>query len=116
MCKESKGERIISKFLTNNNIVFIKEKRFDNCRDILPLPFDFYLPKYNTCIEFDGIQHYKIIDGRGKYNLEYIKMHDDIKNEYCNSNKISIIRIKYTESKNIEKILLDKLNMSLVLK
>ena len=22
------------------------------------LPFDFYLPEYNICIEYDGIQHF----------------------------------------------------------
>lgn len=26
------------------------------------LPFDFYLPYYNTCIEYDGVQHFKPID------------------------------------------------------
>lgn len=33
---------------------FIIQHKFKNCRDIRPLPFDFYLPKLNTCIEYDG--------------------------------------------------------------
>ncbi len=60
-CNESKGEREIKKFLEKNNINFIKQYRFKKCRDKKPLPFDFYLPKYNICIEYDGKQHFKPI-------------------------------------------------------
>ena len=57
-CRDSKGEKIINEFLNKKNINFISQKRFSNCRHILPLPFDFYLPDYNICIEFQGIQHF----------------------------------------------------------
>ena len=43
--KKSKGEIKITRFLTNNNIKFEREKRFSDCKNILPLPFDFYIPK-----------------------------------------------------------------------
>lgn len=68
ICKESKGEIIVRKILENNKINFIYQYKFNDCRNILPLPFDFYLPDYNTCIEFDGIQHFKSIDGFGGVN------------------------------------------------
>ena len=42
---ESKGERQIKEFLLNNSINFIQEKRFEDCRDKNPLPFDFYLSR-----------------------------------------------------------------------
>ena len=42
----------------NNNIEFKKEKKFKDCKDKYQLPFDFYLPQYNLCIEFDGEQHF----------------------------------------------------------
>jgi len=44
------------------DIEYIKQKRFEKCRNKLPLPFDFYLPNENICIEYDGIQHFKPID------------------------------------------------------
>ena len=40
-CKESYGEKRISDILKNNSIPFITQKRFDNCRNVKPLPFDF---------------------------------------------------------------------------
>ena len=107
--KESKPELEIRTFLENNNIVFEKEKRFDNCRDILPLPFDFYLPDYNLCIEFDGRQHYEPRFGEKDY-LRTVK-HDNIKNEYCKNNNINLLRIPYWEGNNIDDILIKQLNL-----
>lgn len=48
----SHGEFYVQKYLDDNNIYYIPQKKFDDCRDKLPLPFDFYLPRYNTCIEY----------------------------------------------------------------
>lgn len=50
----SKAEQYIYDYLKNNDIDFIQEKTFDDCRDKNPLPFDFYLPDKNQIIEFDG--------------------------------------------------------------
>ena len=61
ICKESKGEKAIRIFLKTIGVEFIKQKRFKNCKDIRTLPFDFYLPDYNICIEYDGEQHFKPI-------------------------------------------------------
>lgn len=61
ICKESNGENIVRKYLSDNHIKYIPQHRFKDCRDKNPLPFDFYLPKYNTCIEYDGEQHFKAI-------------------------------------------------------
>ena len=107
ICKQSKGERIISNILNINSIVFIPEKTFDDCVGIRnKLPFDFYLPEQNTVIEFDGIQHYKPIDlFGGDEGFKKIKITDDIKNIYCKSNKIKMIRIKYNNIHIIDKIL-----------
>jgi very-short-patch-repair endonuclease len=112
-CKdtESIGERKIRIYLESNNIIFEQEKWFADCRDIKPLPFDFYLPDYNTIIEFDGEQHYK----QGHFthsNLSYVQTHDAIKNEYCKNNNIELIRTPYWELNNIETILNNKLLIS----
>jgi len=104
ICNESKGEKILMNYFKNNEIYYIRQKKFINCIDINELPFDFYLPYYNVCVEFDGLQHYKSIDYfGGKKTLEYIKKHDEIKNSFCKNNNIKLIRIKYNEN-IIEKI------------
>lgn len=97
-CKDSRGEVEINKWLINNNIIFIPQKRFDDCRDILPLPFDFYLPDYNICIEYDGEQHYKSIKKfGGEDKFLKVKKRDKIKTNYCIINNITLFRIKYDE-------------------
>jgi len=105
ICKESKGENIIRKFLEKNNIYYVREKRFKDCRFKLPLPFDFYLPDLNICIEYDGIQHFKSISrfgGAEKLNLTQIK--DNIKTNYCSDNDLVLIRISCLENNLIDKL------------
>jgi len=105
-CNESKGEKNIAKYLRENNIVFERQKIFINCKNKYPLPFDFYLPDYNICIEYDGEQHFKVVDFfGGVYGLEYRKNNDEIKNKYCLDNNIVLIRIKYNEKILYEKLL-----------
>lgn len=108
-CKMSVGEKRIKNFLDDNNINFVQEKRFDDCRDIKPLPFDFYLPEYKLCIEFDGQHHFNETHNRN--NLETTKRHDEIKNQYCKDNNIDLIRIPYWDGHNIESIISNKLNL-----
>lgn len=105
ICNESKGEEKISKFLKNKKIKFEREKRFLKCRNILPLPFDFFIPKYNTCIEFDGKQHF-IQNEKWGDNLINIQKRDEIKNIYCKENNIILYRISYKDINNIN----EKLN------
>lgn len=107
-CINSSSEEIISDILENNNIKFVKQKRFNDCRDNKPLPFDFYVSNHYV-IEYDGIQHYKALGGWGtEEHLLSVQRHDKIKNDYCKEHGIPIIRIPYTH-KNIclEDLLLD---------
>jgi hypothetical protein len=95
-CSESSGERQIRQWLSSHNIKYIYQKIFKDCRDIKPLPFDFYLPKYNACIEYDGGQHYKPIScfgGEEAFNRTV--EHDNIKTNYCKDNNITLLRIPY---------------------
>ena len=97
-CSGSKGEKKVSEWLTAHNIQYISQKSFEDCKDVYPLPFDFYLPDYNTCIEYDGKQHYEPVEYfGGKDSLEYTQKHDAIKTEYCRTNNISLLRIPYFE-------------------
>lgn len=106
----SKGELKISKILKKYDIDFEPEKRFEDCRDIKPLPFDFYLKDYNAIIEFDGQHHFKEIEHRN--SLEYVQSHDAIKNKYCEENGIKLIRIPYYKGNYIEEIILSELKIN----
>lgn len=101
ICNESIGEKNIRIFLENNGILFNQEKNFKNCIYKKYLFFDFYLPDYNICIEYDGIQHFEIVEYFGgiKTYEENLKR-DKIKNEYCQSNNIHLIRISYKDNIN----------------
>lgn len=113
--KESFGEKAVRKFLVNNNIYYIPQYRFNDCKYKLTLPFDFYLPKYNICIEYQGQQHYYPVDfaGQGtdwaKEQLELCQKRDCIKKDYCKNNNILLITIPYYDFDNIDKILEDLL-------
>lgn len=112
ICKESIGERKIRIFLTNKNIKYTYQKKFNNCvnyKTNCKLSFDFYLLNYNLLIEFDGPQHsiewFWGDEKQIKHNLKEQQHRDDIKNQFAKDNNINLLRIKYTEFKNIEKIL-----------
>lgn len=101
-CKLSKGEHSIMIYLDNKKIDYISQYRIKGFN----LIFDFYLPDYNLCIEYDGLQHFKPVNyfgGIKSFNLQ-IK-NDSLKNKYCLENQIKLLRIKYTDFNNIELIL-----------
>ena len=98
-CLKSKGEEKISKILSENNIVFEKQKTFKKCY----FPDTNYLAKFdffvnNTyLIEFDGIQHFQIGSGYYDNNEQFKKLQqrDKYKNQWCKNNNILLIRIPY---------------------
>ena len=99
MCNISKGETIIKKYLGDNNIKYIQHYSFNDCKNKNLLWFDFYLLDKNTCIEYDGIQHYEPIEYFGGINgLKYIMKNDRIKDRYCKKMRINLIRFKYNEN------------------
>lgn len=97
-CNQSKGEIKVEKFLRENNIKYFIQYKFKGCRYKNPLSFDFYLSELNTCIEYDGEQHFHSRCYFDDDNLETRKIRDEIKNEYCRKNNINLLRIKYTEN------------------
>ncbi len=98
-CVESKGERFVREYLTENNIPFETSHRFPDCKNINTLPFDFYLPEQNICIEYDGKQHYEVIKFFGGVgSLKQTQQRDKIKSQYCLDNGIKLIRIRYDEN------------------
>ena len=103
MCNESRGEKLVNSILIKNNISFNRQKKFKDCHNTKEgkscrrLPFDFYLPNFNTVIEYDGKQHFEPIDAfGGEKGFSMVKKNDKIKNDYCKTNNIKMIRIPYT--------------------
>lgn len=94
-------------YLKEHNISFEKEKRFADCKNQRPLPFDYYLSDYNCCIEVDGEFHYdEFRNTKSKWTLNDrgIHLRDNIKSEYCNDNNIMLIRVPYYTFKTDEYI------------
>lgn len=94
-CK-SQPEKIIAHILDELDIPYIYEAKFDDLKYRQKLRFDFYVPSINTCIEFDGGQHrYSVKAWGGEKGLEVRKLRDELKNSYCESKNIRLIRIPY---------------------
>ena len=93
----SNMEQFIADCLNKYDILYVPQARFSDCRNKYPLPFDFYLPEYNTCIEFDGEQHFKPIQFfGGKEEFQYRQQNDTIKTSYCVEHNINLVRLPYT--------------------
>lgn len=100
----SKGELELRQILTEKNIKFQEQYSFDDCRSNKGncLRFDFIL--FDTqdniigAIEFNGIQHYQIIDYFGG-ETRFIEQqdNDNIKKVYCFSHNIPFLEIPYNE-------------------
>lgn len=102
----SRGENKIREVLNSNNIVFEEQKQFNNCKNQLPLRFDFYLPTKNILVEFDGRQHFKVSEiFGGKVEFERTKLRDSIKNEYALKHNIRLVRIPYVDYGKVEDII-----------
>jgi len=112
-CSLSKGERKIMAYLDKMDIEYISEFRINGCKNQITLPFDFYLPKYNMCIEYDGEQHFRPIEYFGGIKtFEKQIERDKIKNDYYLDNNIKLIRIPFNMFDEIENILISELNKS----
>lgn len=104
--KRSHGEELIFKFLNKYKYQFDEQYRIDDCKNILPLPFDFALfsnGKLVGLIEFDGAQHFNPYNFGISKNKELKKIfseqciRDDIKTNYCKENKIPLLRITHED-------------------
>ena len=100
-CLSSVGELNIQNILINNQILFIKEKSFDDLHynnDINSHPrFDFYLPELNRLIEFDGSQHYNKtnLNWEEQISLQNRQQRDQLKNQWAAAHNIPLVRIPY---------------------
>lgn len=108
-CTSSKGEQKIKEYLMKNNINFIPQKTFNGLKGVGNnlLSYDFYLPKDNLLIEYQGEQHekYHKYFHRTKRDFLIQNEHDKRKREYSKDNNIKLLEIWYYDYENIEKIL-----------
>lgn len=110
-CNQSKGEAQIEAFLKERNINYTSEYRFKDCRNKIPLPFDFAVfDKYKNLlclIEYQGKQHFEPVNSfGGKKSFEEQQKRDKIKRDYCKRNNIKLYIISYKEDliKKLEEI------------
>lgn len=93
-CIHSKGEEKIAQILSENSIIFEKEKIYNDLKSPLgwSLRYDFLINN-QFLLEFDGAQHFEETN-RGD-TLEKRQTYDKIKDEYAKSHNIPLKRIPY---------------------
>lgn len=113
-CAFSKDEDAIARWLTTNNIRYETQKVYTGC--VCPetgnnLRYDFFVPELNTLIEYDGRQHYEVIDAfKMTQATLYSNMErDEAKTKFAHDNQIGLIRIPFYCHGNISDILSKRL-------
>jgi len=85
-CNESALEKHLFDFLTDRNISFKSQKKFNW---LGKQRLDFYIPKYNIAIECQGIQHF---ENRDFFEpLEIIQERDKLKKQLCEEHGIKVL-------------------------
>ena len=110
-CLCSLGEQKIKQLLSENNISF----KHDSAYDLLTketgrrLRFDFILLDQNDnvvrFIEFDGKQHFEGFSGgvwENEEDFQNISERDNLKNNFCISHNIPLVRIPYSKLKTLQ--------------
>jgi hypothetical protein len=101
-CCSSKGEKKIRAILKKEKILFKEQYKIPDCKDKIPLPFDFAI--FNSSneliglIEFQGEQHFKPIKVfGGEEKLAEQQKRDAIKREYCKTHRIPLLEVFYLD-------------------
>lgn len=103
----SKGEISLESNLKKRNINYIHGYKFEDLKYKRTLEFDFAVfdddDNIKLLIEFDGIQHFE--STFYSKNLNEVQYRDKLKDEYCIENNLKLLRIPYTQIKEIPKII-----------
>lgn len=99
-CNRSHGEAFLANYFDNNNIEYKENFIVEVPTKIRPtgiIKVDFYLPAFNTFVEYNGKQHYIMQEGFGG-QLKFDKQvkRDEFLREYCQKNNINLVEISYT--------------------
>lgn len=119
-CMSSKGEQKIIEFLDTLNIDYEFQKTFDDLLGVggRNLSYDFYIPKYNTLIEYQGEFHdnsYGVAYIQSKDEYETQKEHDILKRQYADEHEIKLLEIWHTDFDNIDTILFNYFHIETLL-
>lgn len=104
MNNTSLGEQKIIEILNKEHIAFVREKSFEEAIRIPKCRFDFYLPKKNILIEFQGKQHYQLIPHFFKDRSSFLKSQerDRLKISAALAMKIPLYCIPYWDIDTIK--------------
>ena len=113
ICNCSMGERSIISYLDENRIEYERPKKFDELLGLGggKLSYDFYLPKYNMLIEYQGKQHespghfYSASEDEMRQNFAKQQEHDIRKRNYATQNNYKLLEIWYYDFYKIHDIL-----------
>lgn len=89
---------LTEQWLKDNHIKYDKEYVFDDCKYKNVLRFDFCVKDWNgkmVLIEVDGMQHFYTSTWTTQERLEETQLRDKIKDEYCKSHNLTLVRIPY---------------------
>jgi hypothetical protein len=107
-CATSKGEDAMAQYLYSLGYDTIKDKKFDDCTNswkgvkCYRYKFDAYCPELNTIFEFDGGFHFIKTFKQTDEHFKLRAMDDIYKNDYCKRKGIKMVRIAYTDMKDIK--------------
>jgi len=112
LCRESRGEKLIKRYLDKNYIVYERQYQFKDS-EIKLHRFDFLIKhkNFNGTIEYQGEQHYYPVNfgsknkNEGVKNLTTYVINDYKKKKFCTDNSIPILEIPFWEIDRIENIL-----------
>jgi len=100
VCKSSKGEKAVKRWLDSMGIAYIRQFTFGMRRIRTSLRYDFYLPEVGSgvCIEYDGRQHTIAIDHfGGEEGLKETQRRDNLKNDESRENGVRLLRVTYLD-------------------
>lgn len=112
-CRSSHGEKAISAYLRNAHIDYLPQHRFNDLVGVggTMLSYDFYLPTYNTLIEYQGEYHDGSVVWQSEEQLSKQIEHDNRKRQYAIDNSFKLIEIWYYDFNKIKNILDSKLHI-----
>lgn len=106
LCRLSHGEKALANLLTELQIPFDAQYRMRVFNVVKKSPFlsrfDIYLPSFKAVIEFDGRQHFEVVERwGGQTRLEENIVSDISKNFGCRDKGLHLLRISFKEIKEI---------------
>lgn len=110
-CASTRTEKSFGTFLNSLGISYTTQKKFEDCRNINPLSFDYEIndERFITfLLEYQGEQHKQPVDFAGKGEMwaneqfEYNQIRDQIKYDYCQKTGYHLEYIWYYEEDKIQ--------------